>query len=45
MTFWQPFARRQRGYIIYADINALSEDDLRRYNIAFKKIPRDIAKR
>ncbi len=32
------------GYIIYADINALSEDDLRRYNITFKKIPRDIAK-
>lgn len=32
------------GYIIYADINALSEDDIRRYNIVFKKIPRDIAK-
>ncbi len=32
------------GYIIYADINALSEDDMRRYNIVFKKIPRDIAK-
>lgn len=32
------------GYIIYADINALSEEDLRRYNIVFKKIPRDIAK-
>lgn len=32
------------GYIIYSDINALSEEDLRRYNIVFKKIPRDIAK-
>jgi adenine-specific DNA-methyltransferase len=32
------------GYIIYADMNALSDDDLLQYNIVFRKIPRDIAK-
>jgi len=31
-------------YIIYADQCTLSDDDLKRYNITFKKIPRDIAK-
>lgn len=36
-------ARAER-YIIYADRCALSDDELKRYNITFKKIPRDIAK-
>ena len=31
-------------YIIYADRCALSDDELKRYGITFKKIPRDIAK-
>ena len=31
-------------YIIYADRCALSEDELKKYNVVFKKIPRDIAK-
>lgn len=31
-------------YIIYADQCTLSDTDLKRYNITFKKIPRDIAK-
>lgn len=31
-------------YIIYADQCTLSDDELMRYNIIFKKIPRDIAK-
>lgn len=32
------------GYIIYADLCTLSDRELKRYNIVFKKIPRDIAK-
>lgn len=32
------------GYVIYADMCTLSEALLRKYNIIFKKIPRDIAK-
>jgi adenine-specific DNA-methyltransferase len=32
------------GYIIYADLCTLSESELKRHNIVFKKIPRDIAK-
>ena len=31
-------------YIIYADVCALSAADLERFNITFKKIPRDIAR-
>lgn len=31
-------------YIIYADQCAFSEEDLKKYNVIFKKIPRDIAK-
>ena len=35
---------RHRGeqYVIYADVCTLSDDDLKRWNITFKKIPRDI---
>lgn len=32
------------GYIIYADINALSQAEMKKFGIVFKKIPRDIAK-
>ncbi len=32
------------GYVIYADMCTLSDELLRKYNITFKKIPRDIAK-
>jgi adenine-specific DNA-methyltransferase len=31
-------------YVIYADMCALSAEDLERFNITFKKIPRDISK-
>ena len=31
-------------YIIYADLCTLSDGELKRHNITFKKIPRDIAK-
>ena len=36
--------KRQDGYIIYADLCALSNAELQKWNITFKKIPRDIAK-
>lgn len=32
------------GYVVYADMCALSDELLQKYNITFKKIPRDIAK-
>ncbi len=32
------------GYVIYADMCTLSDEFLKKYNITFKKIPRDIAK-
>ncbi len=37
---------RHRGdqYVIYADACAVSDNDLKRWNITFKKIPRDIAR-
>ena len=35
---------KAESYVIYADICLLGEEDLSRYNIVFKKIPRDIAK-
>ncbi|SFH68289.1 adenine-specific DNA-methyltransferase [Selenomonas ruminantium] len=35
---------RAEGYVIYADICALSESQLMKYNITFKKIPRDITR-
>ena len=35
---------KAESYIIYADICLLDKEELARYNIVFKKIPRDIAK-
>ena len=35
---------KAEGYTIYADLCAISQETLRRHNIAFKKIPRDIAR-
>lgn len=32
------------SYVVYADLCAISEKELQRYNIVFKKIPRDIAR-
>lgn len=32
------------GYVIYADLCTLSESELARYHITFKKIPRDISR-
>ncbi|MBO6245190.1 MAG: site-specific DNA-methyltransferase [Anaerovibrio sp.] len=35
---------RADGYVIYADSCTLSDEQMRRYNIIFRKIPRDITK-
>ena len=35
---------KQQGYIIYADACSIAESDLQKWNITFKKIPRDINK-
>ena len=35
---------KAEGYTIYADQCAISQETLRKYNITFKKIPRDIAR-
>ena len=32
------------GYIIYADLCTISDEELKKWNITFKKIPKDIAK-
>jgi adenine-specific DNA-methyltransferase len=43
-SFLATIRTRADGYLIYADRLALSADDLRKYNIVFKKIPRDISR-
>ena len=35
---------KAEGYIIYADLCAIPQETLRKHNITFKKIPRDIAR-
>ncbi len=35
---------KQQSYVIYADSCTLSDSDLQKWNITFKKIPRDIKK-
>lgn len=42
--FLATFNRANEEYLIYADICTLSDEQLLRYNITFKKIPRDITK-
>lgn len=34
--------KKASAYVIYADICVLSDDTMMKYNITFKKIPRDI---
>ncbi len=34
--------KKEQAYVIYADSCALSDSDLQKWNITFKKIPRDI---
>lgn len=42
--FLHTVATRADSYVIYADICTLSEGELARYHITFRKIPRDIAR-
>jgi adenine-specific DNA-methyltransferase len=43
-AFLSTIGEKADGYTIYADLCTLSESELKRYNITFKKIPRDIAR-
>lgn len=42
--FLKTIKTRALGYMIYADICLLSENELDKYHITFKKIPRDISR-
>lgn len=43
-TFLATIQTKAEGYTIYADLCAIPQETLRKYNITFKKIPRDIAR-
>ena len=43
-AFLATIPEKAEGYIIYADLCTIPPDELAKYNITFKKIPRDIAK-
>ena len=43
-AFLSTIPEKAENYLIYADRCALSESDLLRFGITFKKIPRDIAR-
>lgn len=42
-SFLRTIQTKAEGYLVYADVNALSPEDMERFHITFKKIPRDIA--
>ena len=42
--FLSTVKNKAAGYIIYADLCTISDEELKKWNITFKKIPRDIAK-
>ena len=44
IEFLSQIKLREDAYVIYADTCAISDSDLARWNITFKKIPRDITK-
>lgn len=37
-------SEKSDGYLIYADLCTIPDEELKKYNITFKKIPRDIAR-
>ncbi len=43
-VFLATIQTKAEGYTIYADLCAIPQETLRKYNITFKKIPRDIAR-
>ena len=42
--FLATIKEKSEGYLIYADLCTIPDEELKRHNITFKKIPRDIAK-
>ena len=42
--FLSTITEKSESYIIYADLCTIPDDELKKYNVTFKKIPRDIAK-
>ncbi len=42
-AFLRTIQTTAESYLIYADVNALSAEEMEKFHIAFKKIPRDIA--
>lgn len=44
MKYLSLIKEKADGYVIYADICTISDKDLEKWNITFKKIPRDISK-
>lgn len=42
--FLATIKEKSESYLIYADLCTIPDEELKRYNITFKKIPRDIAK-
>ena len=42
--FLATITEKAAGYVIYADLCMIPDSELQRYNITFKKIPRDIAR-
>ncbi|MBP3656532.1 MAG: site-specific DNA-methyltransferase [Clostridia bacterium] len=42
-AFLRTIKTRAESYLIYADVNTLSTEEMERFRISFKKIPRDIA--
>jgi adenine-specific DNA-methyltransferase len=42
--FLSEIKAQAESYIIYADKNSLSKDEMNKYKVTFKKIPRDIAR-
>ncbi len=43
-AFLRTIKTKAEAYVIYADTCVLAENELQKYNITFKKIPRDIAR-
>ncbi len=43
-SFLATIKERAESYLIYADLCTIPDEELKQYNITFKKIPRDIAK-
>lgn len=43
-TFLNTIQERAESYLIYADLCTIPDEELKKYNITFKKIPRDIAR-